>query len=570
MARSRRPVPGLAPLDPDLPATALTSPGAPGLAALTRLAGGGNAWMAELLGAPVSGALEACFGPGVRGLDLATGQDRENQDIGALASAEGRRVSLSSQIQPERGDRQSLEVLGHEIAHGLAGGGSGAHALDQPGDPGEARADQAGARFADFVLGGMQGPAPRLSPATGGRARVHRWESSEHKDAVDGAAERLEDEGYAVDPAVAEQMAAPVTLGNGLSLTPGQITALMGDFYGVFDEEGNFDPAASFEQLWSADPREMQALLDQIAIEAGGDEISPNTWQDITAGRESRGQLPYLELAERNNSHFSGPTMAGTDNNMGTYTALHEMALKAAADGDPNRARALEASSMHYLTDRHSGGHTFNKQGVMEASGHEPGDIWANVHVKWLHDQLNEDGALVWSAAPEDGGLFEAGLYRPEEPTTWTALGDGHWKNKDDVRERGDPNEENRLRTSQSVYASYSELEDVLSGERTPEDVQAGGYHAHATVPQWSDERQEGMELITRYLDENRGGDTYINAPYVDDAAEILWGQHVAAPAAEAWESVTRFPGEVQSGLEEAWRQMNDPYNWIRLCGGGY
>lgn len=138
------------------------------------------------------------------------------------------------------------------------------------------------------------------------------------------------------------------------------------------------------------------------------------------------------------------------------------------------------------------------------------------------------------------------------------------------VTERGDPNKENRLRTSQSVYASYSELESVLNGASTPEEVQASGYTAYNTVPQWSDERQEGMEAITRYLDSTPGGDTYINAPYVDDAAEIVWGQNIVNPVGEAVDDIISYPGEVKNELERGWYELNNPYNWIDLSGGGY
>ncbi len=106
------------------------------------------------------------------------------------------------------------------------------------------------------------------------------------------------------------------------------------------------------------------------------------------------------------------------------------------------------------------------------------------------------------------------------------------------VTERGDPNKENRLRTAQSVYASYSEL--------------------------------EGMEAITRYLDSTPGGDTYINAPYVDDAAEIVWGQNIVNPVGEAIDDIISYPGEVKNELERGWYELNNPYNWIDLSGGGY
>jgi hypothetical protein len=140
---------------------------------------GGNAFAQSMLQTGVGDALVDCFGPAVAGVEIHGGEDAPNDDIGALGSAEGHRVSLSSDLDPAQGDRQSLEVLGHEVAHAMAGGGSGENELDQPGDPGEARADAAGARFAAYVAGGMRGPAPRLQAATGGRAQVHRFKTEE-------------------------------------------------------------------------------------------------------------------------------------------------------------------------------------------------------------------------------------------------------------------------------------------------------------------------------------------------------------------------------------------------------
>lgn len=468
--------------------------------------GGGNALAQSLLGPAVSGALSACFGPGVSRVQLSGGEDTRNREIGALASAEGRRVSLSSAIDPARGDRQSLEVLGHEIAHALAGGGSGATDLDQPGDPGEARADQAGQRFAAYVQGGMRGPAPKIPAATGGRARIHRWEGAEHRDAVDGAVALLPKE--TVNPEVASNIQQPVTLGNGLTLTPGQVTALMGDFYGVVDEQGQVDPEASFDAIWNADPEEMQGLLNIVAVESPDNEIAASTWECATAGRESSGELTYMGLAERNDSHFSAPEMSGTDNNMGTYAALHAMALEKAAEGTPeaaNQARAMEAAAMHYLTDRHSGGHTFEKGAMMEATAHDPRGKLANGHAKWTHDQMNASGVEVSRVGTEQ---FPA--------DTWRAYGDGRWHVAAD--------DENRLRTAESVYTSYQELTQVLSGKASAEELAQTGYAALNTVPQWSNDRQTGVERGAELVDGLVGGDAAIATEYAGNILDLMTG----------------------------------------------
>lgn len=486
---------------------------------------GGNAFAQSMLQGGVGEALVDCFGPAVAGVEIHGGEDAPNDDIGALGSAEGRRVSLSSDIDPARGDRQSLEVLGHEVAHALAGSSSGETALDQPGDPGEARADATGARFAAYVSGGMRGPAPRLHAATGGRARVQRFESSEHKDAVDGALDRLSasgDESLNSLGADAQGLLDPtkkikVGAGDGVELTPGEITAMMGDFYGAFDENGDFNPGASFHQLMNADPEELAALKELIDREEEGEEISPGQWSNALAGRKGESfeytdpktgetktfeQLGYLDLATRNNSHFSAETMEGTNNNMGAYSVFHEMALEEAqrlADNPEcspeneealNRLRALEACGMHYLTDRHASGHNFEKKGVMDASGYNerglaswdwPGLAWgldaysgwgttANLFVKAVHDEWNEGGLDVQSAQGD----------------AWRAYGDGHWHDSQ--------NHDNRDRTAASVGTSWAELGAVLNGAVSKETVDQEGYGAKDTVPAWNPQNQVAAE----------------------------------------------------------------------------
>ena len=105
---------------------------------------------------------------------------------GPVASTGGRAVSLSSPVRPERGDRASLKVVGHEVARALAGGGSGEPALD-PLDvyphagvicrltghdlPGDAVADPAGCAalgveaYTEGVTTHFRDPSPRLTVA---------------------------------------------------------------------------------------------------------------------------------------------------------------------------------------------------------------------------------------------------------------------------------------------------------------------------------------------------------------------------------------------------------------------
>jgi hypothetical protein len=144
--------------------------GAPGDAPPNSEAPGGGGGPS---GAPVDGALVDVFGPRVRSLPSFRTHAAAAQNLHAKAFTLGQHVTLGEGIDPtDIGDRVSMEVIGEEVAHALAGGGSGQHAVDQPGDPGEASAQASGATFADYVLNG--GPVPSLGPAYGGKARIHR------------------------------------------------------------------------------------------------------------------------------------------------------------------------------------------------------------------------------------------------------------------------------------------------------------------------------------------------------------------------------------------------------------
>src|SRR5262249_18391294 len=122
-----------------------------------------------------------------------------------------------------------------------------------------------------FVAGGARGEAPRLAPAHGGRAKVHRFEGGEHMAATDNAVKTMTAAGKTVDPAVAGLLAQKVKLKNGLEVSPGDLTAMMGDFYGAFDKgkdgKEHFNARASFDALTSADPKEMNEILKRIHAE---------------------------------------------------------------------------------------------------------------------------------------------------------------------------------------------------------------------------------------------------------------------------------------------------------------
>lgn len=148
------------------------------------LDGMGNAAMSELLQSATSGpfapavnlVLTRAFGRPLDGLSVRRGQDAANRDLGAAATTRGGEISLSSHVREDVHDPRSMEILAHETAHALAGPGTEATRLDQPGDPGEERADRTGAALGQFVEGGLRGPIPSLTSALGGRATIHRYQ----------------------------------------------------------------------------------------------------------------------------------------------------------------------------------------------------------------------------------------------------------------------------------------------------------------------------------------------------------------------------------------------------------
>lgn len=470
----------------------------------------------------VNGLLKACFGGLVEEIPVTKAEGAKNRGIGAKAHTIGRKVSLGDEVTDDPGDGQSMEVIAHEVAHALAHGGSGKHILNKPGDPGESAADEAGRGFRQFVEGGARGPAPQLKPAHGGQAAIHRWGSGEHYEAMHNAAEILRQEGRPgggkVDNIVAQRMRAPITLANNMTVDPADLTPLMGDYYGKFDKKGNFDPSASFEQLTHADPEEMRELLFIVQRERKlGKEAPASLLEAVTSNRSAKkGELSYLELAQKNKSHFSAENMEGTNNNMGAYSEFHRLALEAAQNGDQNRARALEACGMHYLTDRHSAGHNIDKQGVMNASGYSGDGVLPNMHVKAVHDDMNEHGITVNNA--------------PDGPAAaqWRAYGDGHWADAG--------NKENRRRTAESVYTSWSELGDVLNHSKSAAQIKKEGYGAYKTVPQWNQQRQEGAEQTSRNL----------------SAAGLAWKYKGELPDA-AFAKEVGFVGSVENAASEKW-----------------
>lgn len=147
--------------------------GGPAEEAGGRSAGGRSAG-GPFAGGWLNGALSAAFGKDLGGLDAGFGERAENEAIGAEAHTKGARMSFGAGVDEDAADPDAMATIAHETAHALAGGGAEQTALDEAGDAGEHAADAAGEAFAAWAKAGFEGPAPKLAPATGGKAAVHR------------------------------------------------------------------------------------------------------------------------------------------------------------------------------------------------------------------------------------------------------------------------------------------------------------------------------------------------------------------------------------------------------------
>src|SRR5581483_3900456 len=262
---------------------------------------------------------------------------------------------------------------------------------DVAGSPHERDADQAAQRT-------MMGLPARVSQL--GAPRIQCFDSYEHKALGDAGG--------------GDQK---IKLDCGLTISWGDATCLMGDFYG------------SEEALMKADKQEVLRLLAAVQTETGeaeehggkptGKESAKNekkfegstAWRDVShydeAGHKTgkkEGQArgtegkTYIELADENGDHFSPA-------NAGRYQTMHEKALLLAArahdetdeakkDALLNEANLTDAAACHFLTDAFSSGHA-----ISGATGRQAGaEVWKEQHGAII--------AAITSAAKNDGALF--------------------------------------------------------------------------------------------------------------------------------------------------------------------
>lgn len=127
--------------------------------------------------------LSCAFGKQLDNITISNNESEKNKKIGAKAHTVGRHISLGSEISDHSAEGDSLEVIAHEVAHALGHDGRNEARetlLDEHGDPGEEVAYSEGRRLREYVDQGMHGPLPRLRPAEGGRAAIHRFKLPIH------------------------------------------------------------------------------------------------------------------------------------------------------------------------------------------------------------------------------------------------------------------------------------------------------------------------------------------------------------------------------------------------------
>ncbi len=266
-------------------------------------------------------------------------------------------------------------------------------------------------------------------------AVMQRFESAEHQDLGDrhlgGLLAFLETEagrewaeriGENRDTLVAQIRADPMRSGGTIrlephtapgtgatervALTPGQVIALMGDFYESVEDLANAPPA-EIRQILAVMERQRAGTIAHTAADV--------EYERITGGR-------YLRLATRNAPHFA-------PRNRTEWRRLHLEAVAEAraagtaqgTAGDAAFERALlrDAAAGHFLTDAYAAGHLFDQGqilaaitlhlnahplttanpqmqayvGIVQMAGRLP-----HLVLKNIHDRMNREGFEVTNA----------------------------------------------------------------------------------------------------------------------------------------------------------------------------
>lgn len=227
----------------------------------------------------------------------------------------------------------------------------------------------------------------------------------------------------------------------GLELTPGEIIALMGDFY------------ATWQDLQSASRQEIDDILKTMQKERTGSIDANPEYEKITKGR-------YTKLARINTAHFA-------PKNKEAWKKLHteaiEKARKAGANNDENafqEALFIDAAGGHFLTDAFASGHLFDSAKVEIAirsylknnpirsenpemqtvvGGLQMAGLAASLVLKNIHDRMNSEGFEIAN---------NKGMH-------WKTYGDNHLKNA----------EETRRIAAYAVFVSRQQITQAKKGE---------------------------------------------------------------------------------------------------------
>lgn len=262
-----------------------------------------------------------------------------------------------------------------------------------------------------------------------------------------------------------------------VELTPGEVIALMGDFY------------ETWEQLAAAPESELDAIRSIMAREHGGTISAAEAaveYEQATGGR-------YLGLAERNDPHFAHLSRERSQEesqeeaqresqddrirgNRQEWRRLHELAIAEAqaagrqgSDARFHRAMLIDAAAGHFLTDAYAAGHLLDKSRVLAAitlhlasnparaanpqmqlylavvdvAGKMPQLVLKN-----LHDRLNREGFWVTNA----------------RGARWRTFGDDHLQYA----------RETQRMAALAVFQSRQQLQVARGGgSPNPDDIEA-------------------------------------------------------------------------------------------------
>jgi Domain of unknown function (DUF4157) len=276
-------------------------------------------------------------------------------------------------------------------------------------------------------------------------ALIQRFESPEHQDLGDNALKDLAE--FLKTPDGAEWkkknnfneknleklpkdkflQGNKIKVGNLPELSPGDIIALMGDFY------------RTPQELMSAPPEEVNKLLEIIKKEGAGNLSGSDAnkqYQEVTQQYRKQ-EDTYVELAKENKPHF-------TPGNRIAWEKFHTQALDKAKQAGSDKALLqeallIDAAGGHFLTDAFAAGHLFDKNKLevaidifLKSNPPKPKNPEMQIYyalvefkgalpqlvLKNIHDRLNREGVEV---------VNKKGM-------KWKTFGDDHLKTSQETR----------------------------------------------------------------------------------------------------------------------------------------